>query len=246
MGLDAVEFAMELEDHFGLRLRDDVFSHARTVGEMAALIAAGLPMAQGACMTARSFYRLRAWFEGAGGMPARSVRPSTRLVDVLPCGSRRRAAWAAMQREVEKPLFGEPPGIGVFKVPELTWSNRARGVRRVTASAVVVVWLMGGAAMFVLLPWWVAALALVWLLPMLLVCFLWLDRRFQYELAEGVVTAGDLARRMVSDGGSSAAELRSRHDEVLEGIRQIAARQFDVPREKVTAQTRLVEDLGMG
>jgi acyl carrier protein len=245
MGLDAVEFAMEIEDHFGLQLRDDVYSHARTVGEVAALIAAGIAMTQAACLSARSFYRLRGWLEGPGGMPARSVRPSSKLADVLPSGWRRKRAWARLTSEVERHREGEPTGVGFFRVPGLIWSRRVLIARRVVTGAACV-WAVITAAMYVFDPTWSALILSTYAGAIVIVVYALIDARLRFEFAEGLETVGDLARRAVAEGGPTSLHWHSHEQEVLDAVRRIASRQFDVPLEKVTAGTRLVEDLGMG
>jgi acyl carrier protein len=255
MGLDAVEFAMELEDHFGVRLKDDVFWHARTVGELAAVISTGIMAAGGACVTARVFYQVRRWLEGPGRAGKRGaavlhvkgrVRPSTGLSEVLPRGRDRRRMWRAMARDLGKGN-GAAPGVGGLVVPELTWSLGVKRWLGALSGLLCVGWLVGSVMLFVVASWWIASIATFVVALALIVGFLMLDRQFQYELPEGVVTAGDLARRMVPgvviDSEADRAGIEQR---VLLTVREVASRQFGLPLEKVTAQSRFVEDLGMG
>src|SRR5260221_11931140 len=85
MGLDVVEFVMEMEEHFGVVITDDQAWRMTTVGDLYAfLLAQDCRKASHQCPTSQAFYRLRRSLTGNLGIERSRVRPSAQLRDLVP------------------------------------------------------------------------------------------------------------------------------------------------------------------
>ncbi len=97
MGLDTVELVMDVEDHFGILLREDESQRIRTIGDLADVILTRiLASSVTACPSMRAFYELRRAIRESLGLPELRIRPKTKLVELIPL-SQRRACWASIQ-----------------------------------------------------------------------------------------------------------------------------------------------------
>src|SRR5262245_34010428 len=85
MGVDIVEFVMEIEEHFDVVITDDQACRLTTVGDLYAfLLAQDCRKASLPCPTSQAFYRLRRSLTGSLGIERSRVRPSTKLRDLAP------------------------------------------------------------------------------------------------------------------------------------------------------------------
>ena len=116
MGLDAVEFVMEIEEEFGISIEDDEVVFFRTLGTVHDYL---LEKCEGRkrldCPTRSAFYRLRRAMGVVLGIEPRSLRPTTPVLPLLGPWRRHRK-WARLKRELalELPPLENRAGMGVF------------------------------------------------------------------------------------------------------------------------------------
>ncbi len=87
MGLDFMEFIMELEEEFGFQLPDAVGERMRTPRDLADYIESVLPEGNHSpaqCASQRVFYRIRTAIRERLGLQKYDVRPRTCLDDIIP------------------------------------------------------------------------------------------------------------------------------------------------------------------
>ena len=102
MGLVFSEVVMETEERFGIHIEDAEVVPLRTAGDFYALVLRklGIPWCRASwafpCPSSVAFHRIRRALIQAAGVPRRSVRPDSRLEELLPDGERRRQ-WAALE-----------------------------------------------------------------------------------------------------------------------------------------------------
>ncbi|MCU0981263.1 MAG: hypothetical protein MUF25_19095 [Pirellulaceae bacterium] len=231
MGLDAVEFVLEIEEEFRISIPDDGLMVIRTLGQFHDYLletCAGRRRTDGPVRAA--FYRLRRALIDVLGVERRAVRPSTRLLTVL--GNRRlHQTWKRLQRALRLTL---PPlenraGAGV------AWGLAAGAAGGFAAG------LIGTRDPFTAL-----GAALAGLTPGALVGFavglLWAP-----TIGRPYHTVGDLARGLVA---LNDREFRTESEPATEGdplwdkLCNILVRQLGVKRETLHRETRFVEDLG--
>ncbi|MCE2968488.1 MAG: hypothetical protein ACK55O_09840 [Phycisphaerales bacterium] len=232
MGLDGVELVMEVEDRFRIKLPDSECSHVRTVADLAALVISRLPTASGFCPTARSFFSVRRTLVQKCDVDRRTLRPATPLEVVFPRG-KRRARWKSLAK-TERHL------------PRLRLSETAR--RGFNAVGLLLLFLCFPLLILLLLErgvlgGFLAALALA----IGAIAFGVVRARWADEFPAGCTTLGDLVRTISpesipSDGGRRLLV----EQRILEQVQDITAEQLGLKRDKVTPESRFVEDLGMG
>ncbi len=94
MGLDIVEFVMEVEEAFGVAIPDRVAERLATPRHVAEHIHEKLPKnRESRCLSQRAFYVIRRALEHRLGLPRSRFRPGTELLSVLPAQSADRV-WA--------------------------------------------------------------------------------------------------------------------------------------------------------
>ena len=223
MGLDTVELVMDVEEHFGVLLREASRERIRTIGDLADAILEEIAIVSSKpCPTMRAFYELRAKIRGSLSIPELRIRPSAKLIDLIPL-SRRRACWNAIQT------------VQPCQFPGLTWS-RGTGISLLVG--IVFCYL----APFMLLPFdaWILSV----IIGSLLAIFLgkWMTR-FRLEIPRSLVTVGDLVRSASSANASIRLDLKTK-EMVLSELFPIVSEQFGVKIERLTARSRFVEDLG--
>ena len=101
MGLDTVELVMEIEDEFGFQMSDHDAELIQTCGQLSAYVVARVkpdPLGRTLCPTARAFYFLRRELMAQVPLPKRSLRPGTKLRDVLT--EPYRCRWPTVARHV--------------------------------------------------------------------------------------------------------------------------------------------------
>lgn len=230
MGLDGLELAFELEDHFRINLREADWAGVRTVADLAAVVIACLPKSSGRCVTAQSFYRLRDLLMTETGLPKRSIRPSSELEDVLPGRERRR--WGRLRTHDQRiPRLVPPPLADRI----LLWSGALLLCSWFTASA-----MLYGRRGFVT----TAGLSL----PILIIgvmAYAQIYSFFRSRFPSPLKTIGDVARFISpapvipsSPGGKLATEQK-----VLQEVIRITAETFGIAHEKVHAESDLTKDL---
>jgi hypothetical protein len=97
MGLDLVEFAMSVENAFGLYLPEADTADLVTPGLLVDYLIKRLPTAETpACLDQIAFYRIRKAAIQVLGTPRGAIRPETHWSSVVPDKTRRRT-WELMQ-----------------------------------------------------------------------------------------------------------------------------------------------------
>src|SRR5438128_1687117 len=113
MGLDILEFVMEIEERFDIEITDKDAQELNTARKVIDYVAARVPMMPGSapqgapCLTQRTFYHMRRVLMEQLKVPRDQIRPLVCLDALLPI-DRRRAAWAALQRELRLPDLEKP------------------------------------------------------------------------------------------------------------------------------------------
>jgi acyl carrier protein len=109
MGLDAVEFLMDVEKTFQVRFEDSEVEQFKTFGDLRSAIVRKLTRpGRGGCLSSVLFYRMRRALVTLFGVPRAQVVPDAQLEELLPQQGKRRS-WAAFRRE-----------LGDIRAPELT------------------------------------------------------------------------------------------------------------------------------
>ena len=93
MGLDIVEFVMEVEEAFDVRFPDRDLEWITTPRILIDYLHRRMGYGAASCPTQRAFYAVRRELRNQLGNASLNVRPGTPLVDVLPEPERRRT-WA--------------------------------------------------------------------------------------------------------------------------------------------------------
>lgn len=226
MGLDSVEMVMETEEEFGISLADEEVEVVVTVGDLVALVLSKVRSVSGGCITRTTFFRLRQSLERSATGITR-LRPSSRLVDVLP-PSIRRATWSQLRQE-----YARLPGLQP-KDSSRRWIHFVGWV--VAAVPIFATWWCAtgwGAALFGLFVSSSLAVA----------AFAMVVQALSTEFPASMATLGDLTRSLapvVWEEGRPPPR-----DEVLARVQRLTCRQLGVPASKVNWDTRFIDDLGM-
>lgn len=237
MGLETVELVMDIEDRFGVSLPDDECEGVRTVADLAALVISKLPKATSGCPSARSFYHIRRLFMNQLRVERKAVTPKTRLDEIGLAHNR--AAWNGLSRVDPRMPARSLPGwlervlfwscvsgfIAILAISGLTTGFTSLGVGASLAIGI-------GGLLFVgyhacVRP---ALLASMSVMP------------------EGIITVGDLAKRIAFfelPPGTSGRSLIAQVN-VLQTIREITSQQLGLPIDKVRPESDFVRDLGCG
>jgi hypothetical protein len=111
VGLDTVEIVLAWEQSFGITLENAEVSELRTPLQAISLISAKLGARNSGaspCLTMRAFHRLRDAISKTADVPRSSIRPDSRVKDLL--RNRRPQGWKAMRA-----------ASGITKLPEPGW-----------------------------------------------------------------------------------------------------------------------------
>lgn len=235
MGLDGVELVMEVEERFGVTLLDSETSQVRTVADLAALVVSRLPRASGGCPTAHAFYLIRRVLVEHARVDRGSVRPDAR--------------WDVLFSTDLPHVWNGLRGIE-YRFPELVHPDgRAHAIRVGLLAGV-----LGGMALAA--ATWQQYGPMAGLLALALGLTATIMARgiadgFRSQLPRGLVTVGDLARRIA---GASVSEATGPlgpgqrlivQQRVLDEVRVITSEQLGVPLERVKPESEFVKDLGM-
>jgi len=232
MGLDAVELVMRVEDRFSVRLSDADCTRVGTIADLAALVISKLPKSPTACVTARTFYKLRSHMVAQCGIERRQVRPSARIGDLIPTGlahtwRRLRLTDAAIPALVVSPVLDLAMLVltGILVSMGFLFSG-------------VLVREMG---VVIALVTWVVAIALLVAANKLTTGVL------AHCLPFDISTVGDMVRCITPIefplNAPGKGLIVQQH--VLAEIRKITATQLGMPIEQVRAESHLIHDLKM-
>jgi hypothetical protein len=122
MGLDTVEIVMNLEEAFGIEIKDKEAEQLRTTRDIINFVCQKLNVSEatsGPCLSARAFYRLRESVIATSDIPRRDIRPGTPLRSRF-SGYEGRERWAAVGQHMgfkawpKLTFLGLPSGPGNF------------------------------------------------------------------------------------------------------------------------------------
>jgi hypothetical protein len=100
MGLDIVEFVMDVEDTFKVRIPDRVAASLVTPRLLINYIHSRLPQSgESRCLSQRAFYAIRRELAPRVGIPRSQLRPGTELMNVLP-SENAQGVWASIGKSL--------------------------------------------------------------------------------------------------------------------------------------------------
>ncbi len=226
MGLDAVELVMDVEDHFGIVLREKEGQRIRTIDDLAATIVGRIHAnSENVCPTMAAFFKVRGEIVETLDCTGVRIRPSSMLRELIP-PARRQACWQAIG------------ALQSCRFPRLQHSKRSLSL---LLASVVAIWF--APAVFLELRDWLWA-APVCALISVGACVA--SARYRTMLPAKYKTVGDIARESV---GAIVATKRTHlvsKSVVLRELMPIVSEQFGVAIERLAPGTRFVEDLGAG
>jgi acyl carrier protein len=98
MGLDSVEVILGIEEGFDIAIPDEAAAELNTVGRLYAFVLSRLYTDRPTqCMSSLIFYQARRALIDLSGAGRRSIRPSTRMEDLLPAKGRQEH-WQNLSR----------------------------------------------------------------------------------------------------------------------------------------------------
>jgi acyl carrier protein len=224
MGLDTVELVMEVEEHFGIALRDEDAERIRTIGDLADAILSRIVAATAlTCPSIPAFYALRSTLRQSLDEPQLRIRPTSLLSEIIPISKRRRC-WSAIR------------SLQPWRFPGLELSHKACQLRLAAQLVSMIVPLF-------LLPseMWILSLAFGFLLCILVHVGM---NRFRVEIPQTYQTVGDLVRSAISTVIATRKNDVTSREHVLSELLPIISKQFGVDQNKLQPQTRFNEDLG--
>jgi hypothetical protein len=242
VGLDVVEFVMEMEEHFGIVITDDQAWRMTTVGDLYAfLLAQDCRKASLPCPTSQAYYRLRRSLIGNLGIERSRVRPSAQLRDLVP-GEGDAAIWHRLSdflTPLEAPKPATPP-------------------RRPTVRALLIglaAAAMGGSLLFLFLllrePLQSALIValLVWIGGSLLVLMNWAAswHASRYERPAPIPRVRDLVLKMVAqktEPDPNRAPITRAPATVWTDMTAIISRLTGTPTHEIRPEYRFWSDLG--
>jgi acyl carrier protein len=235
MGLDIVEFVMEIEEEFDIRLPDDEAEQIKTLGNLHSFIHTqrGTRTDMGYCASSRAFYRLRRELMRAFGVERHRVTTVTPMGALMPREARAQH-WARLGQR-----------LGGWEMPPLQrprWALRVltlSGLGMLT-SVILCVFMIHANG-----PVWVSALGFVfWAAVLFLTARL--TEPIAIELPASCATMrGTVEVLLRRNYGRLVTEERGlQQDEVWVKVCDIVSEYFGVNRDELTPDTRIQEDLG--
>jgi acyl carrier protein len=224
LGIDFFEIVLEVEDKFGITIRDAEAQNVRTVGDLLTVINSRMAGAATACPSLTAFLQVRRVTRDFLSQSTLRLRPTTSIASIIPV-RRRREFWRAFGK-----LSGSTP-------PAL----RRPGPLRILLTAVASIALVLGFGTAFIDPA-ILPLGVISALGFILALYL-LTSPMCVEPPAKLTTFGDLSRRLV--GLTTATRPIASADEVLSGVRKIVVDALGVEPEEVVPEARFIEDLNM-
>ena len=221
MGLDGVELVMEFEDEFGLQIPDNVAERLLSVHDVTEYVHAELsrtlPQAE-ACLTSRSFYRLRRELTTFLSLSRRDITPKTELGSLIP-QEQRRDLWQVLL------------SCGI-QLPSLQ-----RSTATVWTAAIIVTACAAALAVVTRDPWFLLAALPLWFVASLA------TRPLAVFVPGSAQTISDLVMYATSMKASDLTDAAPTRREILYKIRVITSEQLGIPMEQIREDSRFTEDL---
>ncbi|MHB9081552.1 MAG: phosphopantetheine-binding protein [Pirellulaceae bacterium] len=228
MGLDGVELVMDVEDHFGITIKDSEAEQIRTVGDLVALIRSRIEAATTqACPMMLAFLMLRQVVRDIVNDEAFRMRPRDRLATLL-SPHHRRQLWHRLPD-----ILGTLPRS--LRRPQL--------LRMILVSSSIL--LLLAATAFAASDWHILPLTLF--LAIALIFLLWFATAPYCTMPPtGWVTMGDIAHRIVGTTVATTNLVLDDDEAVLRELRPIIIDTLGVDATEIVTTARFIEDLGMG
>lgn len=228
LGEDTWDLYRLIENSFAVDLGDYSDLLGKSVNELAAEIAARSQIPAGdCCLTSVTFYKVRRTFQNLFNCRRDTIRPTTRLADLVPWTDRRRC-WASI---------GD--GLGLT-LPGLTWPGWLLALALLFPPALMLtirLRLVPG------LNWGIVFWASVFLMFLALKAL----SPFARSLPHGCETVGDLTRALLAQNYASIARThgRSASGELLFSLRQLIATQMMMPVDDIPPSLRIPSGLNI-
>jgi acyl carrier protein len=229
MGGDGTDLFIAVEDAFQIHFTDEEARDAYTVGALYDLVVAKLdgPCSK-RCLTSWAFYRTRRGIVETLGIDRRQIRPATPLEDLLPRDGRREN-WRRIQAAMK------------LKLPDLqhpAWLHLSlmAACAGLTLALAIYHQLGLGWILLSLLPAPLVGTFLILLFPYQAVVF-----------PNSEATVGDLARDVLAlNHARLVDEIEGwNRKDAWEALCGVIAMETFVGREKITAESSFVDDLGI-
>jgi len=227
MGLDAVELSLDVEDHFGIKIRDAEAEQIRQVGDLVALIHRRMTAAAArTCPSMAAFLSLRKAVRDTVGDQTFRVRPRDRVTERL-SPHLRRQLW----RKLSHLLGTEPRSL-----------RRPPPFRQALAAISLLLIIVAIAVASV--DWQILPLSL--LLAALVIFLLYsATARYCNTPPDGWATMGEITRQLMGTTVATANLQLDDEQAVLAELRPIIADVLGVDPARIVMSARFVEDLGL-
>jgi acyl carrier protein len=227
MGLDSVEIVMEVEEHFGVTIRNEEAGGIRTVGDMVDLLEARIRRRETAeCLSLPWFLKLRRLTREAAQRPELRILPATRIQDVLQADERKQL-WIGLKEHL---------GAGL---PELRRPTPLSALIVLVATASPVLLAISGITLQTSLS--VASV----LCAIGAVLLMKATQQFKVIPPKGYQTFGEATLRLVGLEAATNGHLTVDRELILCDLAAIVSKIVGVKPEQVTPEARFVEDLGV-
>jgi acyl carrier protein len=228
MGLDAVEIVMDVEEHFGVTIRNEDAGTIRTVGELIDLIEDRVKRREAAgCLSLPWFLKLRRLTREAAQQPGLRIRPSNRVDRVLRANQRKQL-WLGLD------------GYLGAALPELR--------RPIPISAIVILMAIASPVFLAIsgitLQTNLAVASIICAVGAVLL--MTVTQRLKVIPPRGYQTFGAITQRLVGLEAVTNGNLAADRELILKDLAQIVSNILNVKSERVTPEARFIEDLGVG
>jgi len=228
VGEDTWELFEAIESSFGVNLGDYEVLAGIRVGELASRIGAMASYPEeNACLSSAAFYRVRRALEAVSSVPARLIRPATKLGSILPWRTRRRD-W----RKLEDALG--------LRIPRLMITGLILLLCLVAAPGLLI-------SLRVFLHWHLNAGVIFDGSFVMLIFLMWVSIPFARSINSEWETVGGLAKAVLALNYAAFAVPHgsSRERGIVPGLRFLVAAGASLDIEKITEETRIPNDLNI-
>jgi len=105
MGLDGVELLMDIEEAFGVELKDEEVTDTRTPRMVIDLVLSKLETTkQSTCLSQRGFYLLRRTLVEHAGVARQAIKPNVELCDLIET-DHAKEVWPSLEQSLEAALW---------------------------------------------------------------------------------------------------------------------------------------------
>ena len=228
MGMDGAEIMMDVEDHFGITIRESEAGQVRTVGDLVSLIESRIIAAQKQhCSRLSAFLALRKAARALTGDETLRFRPRDAVTTILNA-RQRRELWMRLSD-----LLGAPPNP--LRRPRLLGQFLAAISVGLLALALVPA---------IIVTWEILPLTAV--VAGVVIVFLYqVTARFRNVPPEGWKTFGEITTKLAGVTAATKMVHLRKNEEILDELRPLLVNVLGVDTTAIVPESRFVEDLGM-